>query len=222
MAVVPVVLSVLLWASAVGVAQVATPGGHEPLTSVAIDPALFREGAIQRFSGHEGAWGFVCDEVKQLKQRFCSMRSLVKDQDGAVIADLTISSGEDGRPAALLKMAAGRITEAGVSIIPRAAPGAKGGVAKLKGPVPYKVYPAACERGVCQLIWSLTPEHIVALNTGAGLTLRYAARDPAAAGLAAGLKAELPATKTVEEFVDATGFAAALEASLKPANAGAK
>ena len=194
----------------------------EPLTSAAIDPGLFREGAIQRFTGSVGAWGFVCDEVKQLKQRFCSLRSAVKDRDGTVIADLTVSTGEDGRPAALLKMAADRITEDGISIIPRPAAGAKGSAAKMKGPVPYKVYPAACDRGVCQLIWSLTGEHIVALNTGAGLTLRYGMRDRAVSALAAGMKPGQAATRMVEETIDATGFAEALNASLQPTVGGAR
>ena len=69
------------------------------LTSRAIDPTLFRDGAVTRFSGAHEGWRFVCDEVRQLKQRFCSLRTMVRDGGGGEFAELTISTGEDGRPA---------------------------------------------------------------------------------------------------------------------------
>ena len=60
-----------------------------PLTSIAIDPTLFREGAITRLAGTRGAWSYDCDEVARLKQRFCSLRTSVKAADGAILAGLT-------------------------------------------------------------------------------------------------------------------------------------
>ena len=201
-----------------GHGQTPPPAASAPLTSVAIDPALFRDGAIQRFSGTLGAWTYVCDEVKQLKQRFCSLRSAVKDKAAAVMAELTISTGEDGRPAALMRMAEGDIGGEGVDIVVNARPNPAGAkpAAAAKPVEPYKVYPAACERGVCELIWTLTPAHISALNSGAGLIMRYRARVPNVSALAGGLKPDQPPRQTLDAAIDATGFSAAVEASLKP------
>ena len=156
-----------------------------PLTSIAIDPTLFREGAITRLAGTRGAWSYDCDEVARLKQRFCSLRTSVKAADGAILAGLTVSTGQDGRPAALLVMAARDITRYGIEIgVPapastsqprgQGAPGVKEAVvAKPKTPAAIRVYPAACTADVCQLVWTLSTEQIAALNSGGGLQLRY-------------------------------------------------
>jgi hypothetical protein len=207
-------------------AQTAAPGAPKPLTSQAIDPTLFRDGAVRRFSGEVAAWGYVCDEVAQLKQRFCSLRSTVKDSAGTRVARITVSTGENGRPAALLEMAQSALTEAGIAVTPRTvatpqtqakANGKGAGKAKPATPhpdVPYKVFPAACEKGTCQLIWTLPPDHIAALNNGAGLKLRYTSPGASPSTLAAALNSGAPVTR--EAAIDAAGFAAAVEASVKP------
>jgi hypothetical protein len=195
-------------------AQPTAPGSA--LTSQAIDPSLFREGAVRRFSGQAAAWTYVCDEVPQLKQRFCSLRSMIKDNTGAAIARITVSTGENGRPAALLEMAQSELTETGIEITlrpvaPKADPK---GAAKAKAAVPYRVFSAACAKGTCQLIWTLPPDHVAALNSGSGLKIRYQRPGAAASSLAAALKPGAPATN--EAIIDATGFAAAVDASVKP------
>ncbi len=196
------------------------PGG-DSLTSVAIDPTLFRDGAIKRFSGTHEAWSYVCDEVAKMKKRFCSLRTTVKDGQGHVVAALTVSTGEDGRPAALLKMAAARFNEAGivVSAVGDGAGASKGGgAAAAKGkPKPAavtKLYPAACKGEVCEMVWTLPGDHIAALSAGEGLQLRFTPAKPGVPSLAGALKGD--AVQPVVVVVASKGFAAAVDASVKP------
>jgi invasion protein IalB len=181
-----------------------------PLTSRAIDPTLFRDGAVKRFSGVFEDWSYVCDDVAGLKQRFCSLRSQVMDETGTQVALLVISTGEDGRPAALLKLKANTFSPSGIEVVtvlksapPPAskspasksgtkAPGAEKAVAPAMS---VKVYPAACDASICQLIWTLDAAQVAALRAGTGWRLRGKPLDVAVSGL---------------------GFAAAVDASLKP------
>ena len=208
----------LLWAQVLALAAsgAAAQQGQQ-LTSRAIDPALFRDGAISRFSGQHDAWRYVCDEVKQLKQRFCSLRTDVRDAAGNQLAEMTVSTGEDGRPAALLRMAARQLTEKGIDIIAtppaeKTASGKQSKKAKAAEAAEYRVYPAGCDGGVCQLIWTLQPDQITALNLNTGLTLRYAVQP---SGLAAATSTPA-APQIMEAQIVSTGFAAALADSLKP------
>ncbi|MEQ1694677.1 MAG: hypothetical protein ABL901_02450 [Hyphomicrobiaceae bacterium] len=215
----------LLLAAFLGpLAALAQAPGGDGLTSVAIDPSLFREGAIKRFSGTHEAWNYVCDEVAKMKKRFCSLRTAVKDGSGRVVAALTVSTGEDGRPAALLKMAAASFNEAGieVSVVAEGAGAAAGaaGVTKAaakgksKAPAVTKVYPAACTGLVCQMVWTLPADQIAALSAGSGLQLRYTTPAPGVSSLAGALKGGAP--QPVVVAVPGKGFAAAVDASVKP------
>ena len=220
-------LMLVMWLTATpGVAQTLS---KDALTSIAIDPALFREGAIKRFSGTYEAWNYVCDEVAKMKKRFCSLRTTVKDGEGKVLAAVTISTGEDGRPAALLRMAATSFDERGIEVWSKdqtASAGLKPIAAETKDktkpsvktstkvPVAMKLYPAACEGDVCQMVWTLSPDQIGALSSGAGLGLRYTTPTPGISSLAAGLTGSRG--RPVEVLVGAAGFAAAVEASVKP------
>ena len=193
-----------------------TPNPPETqLTSVAIDPTLYRDGAINRFSGAHGRWTFVCDEVAKLKQRFCSLRSLIRSASGDAVANLTISTGQDGRPAALLVLPADQVSRIGIEVLLNRPAAPQGnGLVKSKLQNPVRVYPAACTAELCQLIWSLPPAHIDALNTGSGLIVRYVPPPPSAPAPAASLGA-IP-TKPIELPIPADGFAAAVAASLAP------
>jgi invasion protein IalB len=182
------------------VARAADPA----LTSRAIDPTLFRDGAVQRFSGIVEAWSYVCDDVAGLKQRFCSLRSQVMDGTGSQVALLVISTGEDGRPAALLKLKADRFGPGGIEVTPLGSPPVAAkppskardtSPANARPSPPVKVYPAQCDVGVCQLIWTLDPLQIAALRSGAGLRITG---------------------QPLDVVVSGRGFAAAIDASLKP------
>lgn len=203
-----------LLAATVAVAQSSNPPPGEPLTSVAIDPTLYRDGAIQRFSGTHDAWSYVCDEVAKQKKRFCSLRTLVRDPGGVVIAALTVSTGEDGRPAALLRMAAASFNETGIEVWANpVAPAAS--KAKPKPQAITKLYPAACDANVCQMVWTLPPDHISALNAGSGLQLRFTQPKPGSSQLAESLK--LGPSRAIEVTVPGQGFSSAVTASIKPA-----
>ncbi len=214
----PILVALLVGANSLTASSQTEP---EPLTSVAIDPGLFKDGAIQRFSGTHGQWSYVCDEVAKMKKRFCSLRSLLKDGNGAVVAALTISTGEDGRPAALLKMAAETFDETGlevaVSETADAASTKPAGKTKPKSPPAIRVHPAACNGGVCQMVWTLVPAHIEALSAGAGLRLRYTQPTAGQSSLGQALKGAV--AKPVTVLIPSAGFAAAVEASVKPFDA---
>ena len=203
------------------VSSAQTAGEPAPATSVAIDPTLYREGAIKRFSGERGQWNYVCDEVIKLKQRFCSLRTSARTPDGETVAGLTVSTGQDGRPAALLKMAAHTVSKNGIEVAalpaaPLAAapvPGKTAARTKEKTQAVQRVYPASCADGVCQLIWTLAAEQIAALNSGLGLKVR-SALPSTASSLAAALKQG--EAKALEFTIAADGFAAAVDASVAP------
>lgn len=200
----------------------------DQLTSVAIDPSLFREGAIKRFSGTHDTWSYVCDEVAKMKKRFCSLRTTVRDGTGRVVAALTVSTGEDGRPAALLRMASASFDEKGIevsAVVDAAGAAVAGGKSagaggdgatkgKSKMATATKLYPAACKDEVCQMVWTLPPDHIVALSSGRGLQLRYTTPKPGVSSLAGALKGAV--AQPVVVVVASKGFAAAVEASVKP------
>ena len=196
-------------------AQSAAAADAQPLSSVALDPTLFREGAITRFSGTNESWNYVCDEIAKLKKRFCSLRTVLRNAEGRVVAALTISTGEDGRPAALLKMAATEFNETGIQISPVAElPPAKATrKSKPKTPSITKLYPASCTNDICQMVWTLPVDQIEALNAGTGLKMRYHTPVAGQSQLATALKNTPPAA--VDVTIPSAGFSAAVDASVK-------
>ena len=171
----------------------------EPLVSAAIDASIFRDGEVKRLTTHHATWTVVCDEIARLKQRFCSLRTPIRHANGELAALLTISTGQDGRPAALLKMAAALVAAGQVAITPTASPPA----APAQKPKPQptlRIKPVTCDKAECTIIWSLTADQIGALNTGAGLRL---VATPAAA-------------KATEFDIPSAGFADAVAVSMKP------
>ena len=149
---------------------------NDALTSAAIDPTIYRDGEVRRFSSVHGNWRIVCDEVTRLHQRFCSMRSLIAQTDGSVVAELTISTGQDGRPAALLKITDALVRDGTLDVVvpPDAAPPSTAKTAaairkstpqKGRTPPPRSVTrltAVTCDRRLCTLIWTLRPEQIAA------------------------------------------------------------
>ena len=200
------------------------------LSSVAIDTTLFRDGAVKRFSGTHEAWSYVCDEVTKMKQRFCSLRTKITDNEGRIVAALTVSTGDDGRPAGLLRIGTTSFDETGVEILavnealPRvaassskatsASPPKPTAKAKPSTPAITRLYPAACKVDTCEMVWTLTPEQIEALSSGSGLALRFRNATPGVSSLANALKAS--PRSAIQVAVSGRGFAAAVDASVKP------
>jgi invasion protein IalB len=200
------------------------PGTRQPLTSAAIDPSIFRDGEVRRFSETHGAWTVVCDEIARLKQRFCSLRSPILRGDGQTAALLTISTGQDGRPAALLRIAADLVAAGHVEISPVAelaistpsgGPAPPSAKQKSKPPAVVRIKPVSCDKGVCTVIWTLNGDQIGALNSPRGLRLMAT---PAAelSSLATLAPTKPKVAKTTELLVAARGFTDAVGTSMRP------
>ena len=182
---------------------------------------------MKRLTGAFGSWTLVCDEVTRLKQRVCSMRTLALDPAGAPIAIATVSTGDDGRPAAMVQIAAAWATGTWVEITPiaqtsvapalkpAAGTGSKGREAGKKAeptkanPPVMKLRPVTCDAKNCTLVWTLAQAQITALNSGDGLRVHYlqAAAGPAPA---TGKSAPVSVTGTI----NASGFAQAVNAAV--------
>ena len=138
------------------------------MSSPAIDRDMFRAGEVTRIERDFAGWRMVCDEVKKLRQRFCSLRSLAFDARGKAVASIVVSTGDNGRPAALITLPLG-IT-LGKKVLMTSA-GIKGRAA----PVKLDFNPLLCTTEGCKIIWSLTPADIDALRGGANFHLAFAA-----------------------------------------------
>ena len=147
----------------------AGPARADELTSAPIDRSIFREGAVERSQRQFGAWTLVCDEVKSLSKRFCSLATEPQDAGGQSAASLVVSTGDDGKPAALLRTPVGVNIAAGVEIAVDA-PAAKGKpAARLAKRIDY----LSCESASCVVIWSVSPQELAALNDGGAIRMRY-------------------------------------------------
>ena len=195
-----------------------------PLSSAAVDPSIYRDGEVKRFSSVHGSWAVVCDEVTRLKQRFCSLRSALTDAAGAPAGNLTVSTGQDGRPAALLSMQATpvragwlEISTPALASASAASPATTKAAAQTKTKAPAagaasmtRLRPVSCDASLCTLVWTLKPEQIVAFNDGRGLLL--AAMPGPSLESAATFK-----PPTAQRFsVSGEGFSDAVATSVKP------
>jgi invasion protein IalB len=188
-----------------------------PLTSAAVDPTIYRDGEVKRFSSHHGDWTVVCDEVTRLKQRFCSLRTMIV-HDGQSLAHVTVSTGQDGRPSAMVQMLAKLVGSGALEIsVPAAAalvPTPPKPATKPKSAPSValtRLRPVTCTAEACTLIWTLKPEQISALNDGRGLALL------ATAGTAPGLTLPEPSKPVGTRLtVSARGFADAVSRSVQP------
>lgn len=140
------------------------------LASPAIDASMFRDGEVKRGIAEFGAWSTVCDEVARLRQRFCSLKARIHDPGGRMIAEMIVSTGDNGCPAAMLHIGAGVHIGSGAKLWlePVQLKGAKKAVAKPA----RQLYFISCEVRFCTAVWSLAGEDIAALNAGASVRLR--------------------------------------------------
>lgn len=175
----------LVSCASVAAAQPPTAQPPPPLSSAAVDPTVYRDGEVKRFSSAHGNWIVVCDEISRLKQRFCSLRTAIVDAAGTRVAVMTVSTGQDGRPAALVDMAATHVRGGALEIavpkltqaVAQTTPKEKTATqSKSKTVAPAaasttRLRPVSCDAGKCSLIWTLKPEQLQALNDGTGLEL---------------------------------------------------
>jgi invasion protein IalB len=186
--------------------------GEEFLATPAVDRTIYRDGEVRRLSATSGSWSVICDEVVRLRQRFCSLAALGRDATGEARVGLTISTADDGKPAALLRLPFGVVLRDGIEVI--VSPGAPTPSApKVRAPPAepsIRLQVVTCDKTACLTAWSLTPFQLAALNGAGAIKFRYRAL------LAGRLGMDIAQSGTpVEATVECLGFAEAVQATLK-------
>ena len=140
------------------------------LASPPIDISMFREGEVVRTKRQFSGWSLVCDDIARLHQRYCSLSNEARDADGLVQVALIVSTGDDGRPAALLRISPGVAISSGV-LLSFALPSLKkqNSVESVNRRIDF----VRCDVDACSAVWALTPKEIVGLNSGAVLRFRF-------------------------------------------------
>lgn len=180
------------------------------LTSPMMNRAIFRDGQVQRLTGQFGAWTVVCDEIASLKQRYCSLRSsTLRTSDGrGTVVD--VSTGDDGKPAALLHLPVAVSVAFGVSV--------DAGTVAVKGSrtakAQRKLTIVTCNDKECLAVWNLRAPDIQALNTGSGVTFTVCTTRPGNLEFATDLRQKSCAAK-MAGLLPSTGFKEAIQASVR-------
>lgn len=167
----------------------------ELLASAPIDTAVFRDGEVRRSATPYGRWTLVCDAIPRLGRRFCSLRAAPATL-GAGTLDLTVSTGDDGRPAALLHLPLGLSLPFGVHV-------------KAAGGGDRRIPIALCSAKACEAVWSLGAGDIAALRAGPGLKITVQGWHFAVPGR------HDPAPAPAAAVIGSDGFTEAVAASLR-------
>ena len=138
------------------------------IASPAIDHELFRPGEVTRSQREFGRWNIVCDEVKKLKQKFCSLRTFGFDAADQPIVGMIVSTSDNGRPAALITLPFGINLVQKITVVSN---GIKGKIL----PVKLDLTPSLCVDDGCKFIWSLTSENIAGLRNGVDFQINFMA-----------------------------------------------
>jgi invasion protein IalB len=146
-------------------------GAPSSYVGPAIDRDAFREGEVRRLEGSFQNWRVVCDEVPRLRQRFCSMFGEGRDQDGRSAATIVVTTSEEGRPAAVLRLPHGLALQRGVQIL--AAQSSSKDKMPAASKQETKLAVVDCGVGGCMTLWPLSATEIGALNKGGSLRVRF-------------------------------------------------
>ena len=176
------------------------------VTSPAFDAKVYNANAIKQSQKKFANWSLICADLQDLNRRFCNLASLAKAADGNFFVAIVVSTTDDGKPAAVLRMPLSVSLREGVEVASSAA--------ATKKPKPDKTPPrhidfASCEQQICTSILPLKPTDLAALSGRGGLRLRIhvlTAQQPQQVSLM------LP-SKTLDVVFDGAGFAEALQAS---------
>jgi invasion protein IalB len=180
------------------------------LASAPIDVSMFRDGEVSRSNRQFGPWTLVCDEIARLHQRYCSLSSEPRDANGEIAATLVVSTGDDGRPAALLRAPIGVSIGGGAVFAIDLASATK---AKSAQRIERRVDFVRCEQNGCLAVWSLSPKEITGLNSGGQVRLRYTRIQPAAPFA---VRIAAPETAfAIESVLSGGGFSEAIQASIR-------
>ena len=172
------------------------------LTSAPIDYSVYRAGEVRRVEKQFEAWQLTCDEIRRLGRKFCSLRGVARSSDGTIVAALTVSTDESGRPAALFRLPFGTVLPSGVVLRRREMS------SKRKSPA-LALRPTVCDEGGCLVVWSLDADDIRTLTTNQAVQIAFRmTKAPIVLGPL------LASASSVEGTIQTTGFAAALQASM--------
>ncbi len=174
----------------------------DALASAPIDYSIYRPGEVKRVEQQFAAWQLTCDEIKRLSHKFCSLRGVARASDGTIVAALTVSTDDRGRPAAIVRLPFGTALSDGL-VLRRADFSAR------RRPMVMVLQPSLCDRQGCEVVWPLVPEDIRTLtsNEPVAIAFHMATPPPALSPLQA-------AFVPVQGTIQTAGFAAALQASM--------
>ncbi len=181
------------------------------ITSPAVDPTLFRDGEVRRTTRQFGAWTTVCDEISRLRQRFCSLKAVYRDASDQPIAELVVSTGDNGKPAAMLRVGLGAHIGTGARVWLSDPDGST--KARAPGKVPVRrVDFITCDKAGCISVWTFSSEEIRRMNAGATPHVRLARLRPSASLSA--LIAPQDRLAPIEGAIPGGAFATAVNSTL--------
>lgn len=180
-----------------------------------VDLSLYRDGAVHRLSGRFGTWTVTCDEIARLGRRFCSLKAAAaRDGDGRTVT-VDVSTGDDGRPAALLHLPLAVSIPFGVRVaFPGPGPALQPRGTKAGRATERTIPIASCDGRECLAVWSLGPADLGSLDAGAGLTFTYCTAVPGALEFATDLNRRGCGVRRAATL-SGLGFRDAVQASMK-------
>ena len=185
------------------------------LSSPMVDTTMYRDGEVKRLSGIFGDWRVVCDEISRLKQRFCSLKTGIVSSDARIVGVIDMSTGDNGRPVALIHLPLGVLVPSGVevSLADAATSSKKGNRGERRAFQSHRLAITACDPSQCLAVWTLDGAELAALQGIGKLRLRYKTVSSVTA-MPLSL-VPLYSQTSVEASISSAGFALAVKASLQ-------
>jgi invasion protein IalB len=180
---------------------------QDSFSSPAIDPSIYRDGAIENIRKEFDSWTAICREVKNTRQRVCNLVSQVVNVDGAEFGTLVLATDDQGKPAMMLELKAPIVVSAPVKLQTQFP--AKENQKSIKVPYQSEQGPLICAR-FCKYVFYAEPKLIFSLNEGNDVVIAFLAASPSDVAPSRPLPKGMP----VRLIVHGKGFAAALQASL--------
>jgi invasion protein IalB len=140
------------------------------LATPAVNPNLFQKGVVRHERHTFGTWTLVCDAVAALHQRFCSLLSTATDQEARTSIGMIVSTSDNGRPAAILRLPVSAAFDEPVTV---SVPDSSRKTHRRPRESTRRLGIVACGPEACTTVWALSPAEVRALTTGDTLTFRF-------------------------------------------------
>ncbi len=176
--------------------------GTQPFVSEAVDKDMYKEGEVHRLNQKFQEWDVVCDEIVRQKRRFCSLSTFGKEASGRQLVHLTVSTSDDGKPAAMLRLPFGISIEKKIEIEIKL---------QAKKPDILKLVVPYCDVQGCLTVFALKPAFIEALNNKASFEIRFWIVETS------NYEITTPALRSyrpIRAFFNGNGFAEAIKGSM--------